>query len=85
MPGHFPDYPLVPAVVIMDRVVVAFEEQFNTILNTFSFPQIKFLIPIFPNNEFNIQFKEIKSGRVDFTVGNDTLIYTKGRLSYQVK
>jgi len=84
MPGHFPGHPLIPAVVIMDRVVVAFESQFNMKLDMFSFPQIKFLVPMFPNNEFDIQFKEIKPGRVDFSVGNNELIYTKGRLSFEV-
>lgn len=82
MPGHFPGHPLVPAVVIMDRVVLAFEEEFGIKLENFAFPQIKFLVPMFPNNEFDIQFKQIKSGRVDFSVGNGELVYTKGRLSF---
>ena len=84
MPGHFPGHPLIPAVVIMDQVVVAFEAQFKTKLDVFSFPQIKFLVPMFPNNEFEIAFKEIKPGRIDFTVANDELIYTKGKLSFEV-
>lgn len=84
MPGHFPDYPLVPAVLIMDRVVTAFESEFNLSLDAFSFPQIKFLVPMFPANEFKISFSEIKPGRVDFTVGHNEVIYTKGKLSFEV-
>lgn len=83
MPGHFPGYPLIPAVLIMDRVVLAFEAQFSTKLYMFSLPQIKFLVPMFPNNEFEITFKEIKPGRVDFIVASSEVTYTKGRLSYE--
>lgn len=84
MPGHFPGYPLVPAVLIMDRVIESFEKKFNINLGVFSFPEIKFLVPMFPKDEFEINFTEVKPGRIQFTLSNDKFIYTKGKLSYDI-
>lgn len=82
LPGHFPGHPLVPAVVILDHVINAFEEQSGIELKAFNFSQIKFLVPIFPGDEFAIAFEEKRPGLIEFKVSSDKNVYTKGRFSF---
>ncbi len=47
LPGHFPGAPLVPGVVILDRVVAAIEASHGA-LGAVRFPQVKFVQPLLP-------------------------------------
>ncbi|MCD9030034.1 hypothetical protein LDO26_17740 [Luteimonas sp. BDR2-5] len=47
LPGHFPGRPLVPGVVILDRVVAAIEDRHGP-LPALRLPQVKFLQPLLP-------------------------------------
>lgn len=48
LPGHFPGRPLVPGVVILDRVLAAIEHEHGT-LGPLRLPQVKFLRPLLPD------------------------------------
>ena len=53
LPGHFPDAPLVPGVVILDEVIAALAEwQQNSQLN--GIRMVKFLAPLQPEQAFTI-------------------------------
>src|SRR5438046_6632869 len=53
LPGHFPDRPLVPGVVILDEVMAALAEwRQNTHLNRIKI--VKFLVPLQPEQAFTI-------------------------------
>ncbi len=47
LPGHFPGQPIVPGVVILDRIVAAIEST-GVPIDTLRLPQIKFLRPLLP-------------------------------------
>jgi len=47
LPGHFPGRPIVPGVVLLDRVVEAIETAHGP-LGAVRLPQVKFLQPLLP-------------------------------------
>lgn len=47
LPGHFPDRPIVPGVVLLDRVIEAIEADHGP-LPPLRLPQVKFLKPLLP-------------------------------------
>ena len=48
LPGHFPGRPIVPGVVLLDRVVEAIEAGYGP-LPPLRLPQVKFLKPLLPD------------------------------------
>ncbi|HEV8694801.1 MAG TPA: hypothetical protein VGQ93_11565 [Lysobacter sp.] len=54
LPGHFPGRPLVPGVVLLDRVVAAIEAQHGP-LGPLRLPQVKFVQPLLPGEEARIE------------------------------
>ena len=47
LPGHFPGRPIVPGVVLLDRVLEAIEATHGP-LGALRLPQVKFLQPLLP-------------------------------------
>lgn len=54
LPGHFPGRPLVPGVVLLDRVVAAIEAAHGP-LGPLRLPQVKFLQPLLPGEEAQVE------------------------------
>ncbi|WP_018860622.1 MULTISPECIES: hypothetical protein [unclassified Thioalkalivibrio] len=53
LPGHFPDQPVVPGVVILDTVdAVARESGLGSVA---ALPRVKFLAPLLPGVEFRVE------------------------------
>jgi 3-hydroxyacyl-[acyl-carrier-protein] dehydratase len=46
LPGHFPDRPIVPGVVLLDRLAATVEREWG--MRIAKLPQIKFLRPLRP-------------------------------------
>ncbi|MCD9006165.1 hypothetical protein LDO31_07945 [Luteimonas sp. XNQY3] len=53
LPGHFPGQPLVPGVVILDRVVAAVEAAHGP-QGALRLPQVKFVQPLLPGERAEI-------------------------------
>lgn len=49
LPGHFPGRPIVPGVVVLDRVIDAIESVHGP-LSAMRLPQVKFLQPLLPGD-----------------------------------
>lgn len=47
LPGHFPGRPIVPGVVLLDRVAAVVEREWNARIS--KMPQVKFLRPLLPD------------------------------------
>jgi len=82
LPGHFPDAPLVPGVVILDEVVAALDEwwrdsQLSAIHN------VKFLAPLKPDQLFTISlFATSKdTAEVSFSCRAKERVIVEGRLA----
>ncbi|HJW47709.1 MAG TPA: hypothetical protein VJ484_14650 [Lysobacter sp.] len=54
LPGHFPGRPLVPGVVLLDRVIAAIEAQHGP-LGPVRLPQVKFVLPLLPGESARIE------------------------------
>ena len=54
LPGHFPGQPIVPGVVVLDRVLAAIEAQHGA-LGVLRMPQVKFLQPLLPEQPARIE------------------------------
>ncbi|HET8818359.1 MAG TPA: hypothetical protein VFM73_02320 [Xanthomonadaceae bacterium] len=64
--GHFPGNPVVPGVVVLDQVVAAIEARHGA-LPPLRLPQVKFLAPLLPGQEAQVDL-EGDDGRWRFTV-----------------
>jgi 3-hydroxymyristoyl/3-hydroxydecanoyl-(acyl carrier protein) dehydratase len=56
LPGHFPGRPLVPGVVLLDRVVAAIEAAHGP-LESVRLPQVKFVQPLLPGEAARIELE----------------------------
>jgi len=54
LPGHFPGRPLVPGVVLLDRVLAAIEAAQGP-LGPLRLPQVKFLQPLLPGEAARVE------------------------------
>jgi 3-hydroxymyristoyl/3-hydroxydecanoyl-(acyl carrier protein) dehydratase len=54
LPGHFPGRPIVPGVVLLDRVIEAIESSSGP-LPPLRLPQVKFLMPLLPGQTATVE------------------------------
>lgn len=54
LPGHFPGRPIVPGVVLLDRVIEAIEVGHGP-LPPLRLPQVKFLKPLLPGEPASVE------------------------------
>lgn len=81
LPGHFPDTPLVPGVVILDEIVVALDE-WRQDCHLTGIRTVKFLVPLKPGQLFTIYFstEDDDAGEVNFSCRIADQIIVEGRL-----
>ncbi|MEP6906461.1 MAG: hypothetical protein ABI858_00550 [Pseudoxanthomonas sp.] len=56
LPGHFPGQPIVPGVVMLDRVIDALELAHGE-LPAMRLPQVKFMKPLFPGQQAEVELQ----------------------------
>ena len=69
LPGHFPGRPVVPGVVVLDRVIEAIEARHGP-LGAMRLPQVKFVQPLLPGEVADIAIDD-DTGRWRFRVTRD--------------
>ncbi|ATD66722.1 MULTISPECIES: hypothetical protein [Luteimonas] len=82
LPGHFPGQPLVPGVVILDRVVAAVEALHGP-LATLRLPQVKFVQPLRPGERASIVLEDTRrdgTPRWRFRVEREGALLASGEL-----
>jgi 3-hydroxyacyl-[acyl-carrier-protein] dehydratase len=67
LPGHFPGAPVVPAVLLMDRVLELAEGWLGGPVAVCGLPQAKFRAPLLPDQEARVSL-ELDSSRLRFRV-----------------
>jgi len=81
LPGHFPDAPLVPGVVILDEVIAALGEwHHNSQLS--GIRMVKFLAPLQPEQAFTISLslRNEHAAQVNFCCRADDRVIVEGQL-----
>jgi 3-hydroxyacyl-[acyl-carrier-protein] dehydratase len=61
LPGHFPGHPIVPGVVVLDRVLAAIESAHGDV-GPLRLPQVKFLQPLLPGETARIEIEAVVIG-----------------------
>jgi 3-hydroxyacyl-[acyl-carrier-protein] dehydratase len=80
LPGHFPGNPIVPGVVLLDRIAAALERDDDSRLARIG--AVKFLAPLRPDEEAELRIV-CDGTRVRFSVerGNATILRGEGELA----
>lgn len=79
--GHFPGDPIVPGVVILDEVYAALRAHFGD-CRLQAVPNVKFLAPLRPAQEFAIHLKRSAlAGRIEFECRLAERVFVKGLLT----
>ncbi|NOT88133.1 MAG: hypothetical protein HOP03_08115 [Lysobacter sp.] len=84
LPGHFPGQPIVPGVVVLDRVLAAIEARYGA-LGALRMPQVKFLQPLLPEQTARIELQPAADApdappRWRFRVLRDDILIASGEV-----
>ena len=80
LPGHFPGRPVVPGVVVLERVVDAIEAAHGP-LAALRLPQVKFVQPLLPGESAHIAIETLDTRRWRFRVTRDGALIASGELA----
>lgn len=75
--GHFPGNPVVPGVLVLDRLLEAAEEQLGHALRVTGLAHAKFVSPLLPEEEARANF-HLEGGRLDFEVEHQGRLIARG-------
>jgi 3-hydroxymyristoyl/3-hydroxydecanoyl-(acyl carrier protein) dehydratase len=79
LPGHFPGRPIVPGVVLLDQVVAAIEAVHGA-LPALRLPQVKFVQPLLPGEEADIELDALPGARWKFRVLREATVLASGEV-----
>ncbi len=84
LPGHFPGQPVVPGVVVLERVLMAIEAQHGA-LGPLRMPQVKFQQPLLPEQTARIELLPLSDAadappRWRFRVLRDDTVIASGEV-----
>ena len=81
LPGHFPGRPVVPGVVVLERVVDAIEAAHGP-LGALRLPQVKFVQPLLPGERADIAIEAVAGDtpRWKFRVTRDAAAIASGEV-----
>lgn len=79
LPGHFPGNPVVPGVLLLDRVLDAVEAT-GAAPGVLRLPQVKFLQPLLPGQHAEVHLDAPAPGRWRFRVTRDDVLLASGEI-----
>jgi 3-hydroxymyristoyl/3-hydroxydecanoyl-(acyl carrier protein) dehydratase len=77
LPGHFPGHPVVPGVVLLDHVQQAAQRWLGKPLRIRALPQAKFLAPLLPEQQAQIQLT-LQDQQLRFGITRDDVTIAQG-------
>ncbi len=75
--GHFPGRPIVPGVLVLDRLLEAAEGQLGHALRVVGLAHAKFPAPLMPEEEARMNFR-IDGDRLDFEIDHHGRLIARG-------
>lgn len=84
LPGHFPGRPLVPGVLVLERVVAAIEAAHGP-LPALRLPQVKFLRPLLPGQTAEIALEPLATRRWRFRVSHAGAPVASGEVAAEAR
>ncbi len=79
LPGHFPGNPVVPGVVLLERIVTAAEHWLRHPVSVAGLPQVKFVAPLRPGETAALTL--VLSGQtLTYTVTRGDALVSRGTL-----
>ena len=83
--GHFPDNPVVPAVVILGEVFQALHSYFNNSIHIVTISTAKFITPLKPGENLHITLESQEAEYVQFTCRVGHILISTGSLRYKLR
>ena len=84
LPGHFPDMPVVPGVVLLNEILVELQRQLpGTQLS--GIKKLKFLRMLLPERTFTVEFAEATGSGLRFKCWQDGEVLAEGNLALRLK
>lgn len=80
LPGHFPGRPVVPGVVVLERVLAAIESAHGA-LPCLRLPQVKFARPLLPGQQARVVLEQKAEGRWRFRVTHGDGLVASGEVA----
>jgi 3-hydroxymyristoyl/3-hydroxydecanoyl-(acyl carrier protein) dehydratase len=77
LPGHFPESPVVPGVVVLDLVLRAASEWQRRSVSVGGLKQVKFLAPLLPEERADVAL-EVAAGTLNFRVARGEQVIAQG-------
>jgi 3-hydroxymyristoyl/3-hydroxydecanoyl-(acyl carrier protein) dehydratase len=66
--GHFPGHPILPGVLLLQRVMAFAQGQLASPLKYFSLVNVKFLAPVLPGAKLSVNLSATHTAEYKFTV-----------------
>lgn len=82
LPGHFPGNPVVPGVVLLDRVAAAIENRLGR--SVVGLPQVKFVRPLLPEQAAELALQP-EADAVRFTLARDGATLATGSVETRAR
>ncbi len=83
LPGHFPGHPVVPGVVLLDAVIAELARHAGGAVRVTGFPAVKFLAPLWPEQEATVTFTSRRPGQAGFEIAAGGAKLASGSISYE--
>lgn len=81
LPGHFPGRPVVPGVVLLDRVAQAAQAAFG-LGAPVGLPRAKFMAPVLPGEEVQVALDRRGPARITFSLSVGGRLVASGEMAF---